>query len=108
MVKHLHEEYLPSAMANFERYAKANNADEGWIFGHKVRHDSFMGKYADINFSSLQFTYADVATYLLFEYAISNIPGALQLYPTLAKQRESVTKMKNIARWLKERPETAL
>lgn len=76
--------------------------------GYLATRYGMIASWVNMLISSLQFTYADVATYLLFEYAISNIPGALQLYPTLAKQRESVTKMKNIARWLKERPETAL
>lgn len=58
------------------------------------------------SFASLQFTYADIATYMLFDYIVSNLPGALENYPTLAKQRESVHNLKNIAQWLKERPET--
>ena len=37
MVKRLHEVYLPDAMTKFERYANTNNAEEGWIFGNKVR-----------------------------------------------------------------------
>jgi len=56
----------------------------------------------------LQLTYADFAMYLLFEYAVANLPGAIENHPTLAKLKTSVEKLPNIARWLRERPATVI
>ena len=46
--------------------------------------------------------------YLLFEYAVANLPGAVENHPTLAKLKTSVEKLPNIARWLRERPATVI
>ena len=55
-----------------------------------------------------QLTYADFAMYLLFEYAVANLPGSIENYPTLTKLKASVEKLPNIARWLRERPATVV
>ena len=55
-----------------------------------------------------QLTYADFAMYLLFEYAVANLPGSTENHPTLTKLKASVEKLPNIARWLRERPATVV
>lgn len=58
--------------------------------------------------SHSQLTYADFATYLLFEYVVTNIPGALEKYPTLAKLKKNIESLPRIASWIKRRPDTPL
>ena len=55
---------------------------------------------------SPQLTYADFATYLLFQYVCENIEGAKDKYPKLAKIHAIVETLPKIAKWLKSRPET--
>ena len=51
-------------------------------------------------------TYADFAVYVLLEPAVSDTPTLLDRFPTLAKLKTSVEQLPNIAKWLKERPES--
>lgn len=55
-----------------------------------------------------QLTYADFATYLLYEYVVANIPGAQTQYPSLANLKQKVENLPKIADWIKKRPDTAL
>ncbi|XP_064383128.1 hematopoietic prostaglandin D synthase-like [Halichondria panicea] len=84
-VKELHEDYLPEHIERFEKRAAANGA--GWIWGDKM-------------------TYADFATYLLFQYVCENTEGAKDKYPKLAKIHAIVESLPKIAKWMKSRPET--
>lgn len=56
----------------------------------------------------MQLTYADFATYLLYEYVVANIPGALTQYPSLAKLKQKVENLPKVADWIKRRPDTPL
>ena len=56
--------------------------------------------------SPTQLTYADFATYLLFQYVTENIEGAREKYPTLAKLHASVESLPRIAQWIQERPKS--
>lgn len=55
-----------------------------------------------------QLTYADFATYLLFDYVVANIPGSTEKYPSLTKLKNNVESLPNISTWLKTRPTTDL
>ena len=56
----------------------------------------------------MQLTYADFATYLLYDYVVANIPGSLEKYPALAKLKTNVESLPRISKWLKTRPKTHL
>ena len=85
--KELNETHIPRYLGVLEKRAAANNSADGWIYGPKV-------------------TYADFGVYLQGEYLQMIVPNVLDNYPALKKLRESVAKLPNIARWLKERPVT--
>ena len=85
--KELDETHIPKYLGALEKRAAANNSADGWIYGTKV-------------------TYADFGVYLQGEYVQMIAPNVLDNYPALKKLRESVEKLPNIARWLKERPVT--
>ena len=85
--KGLEETHIPKYLGALEKRAAANNSADGWIYGAKV-------------------TYADFGVYLQGEYVQIIAPNILDNYPALKKLRESVAKLPNIARWLKERPVT--
>ena len=55
-----------------------------------------------------QLTYADFATYLLYNYVVTNIPGALAQYPSLANLKQKVENLPKVADWIKQRPDTLL
>lgn len=55
-----------------------------------------------------QLTYADFATYLLYNYVVANIPGAPMKYPSLANLKQKVENLPKIADWIKRRPDTSL
>ena len=78
--KKIDEELVPKHMSNLEKRLTA----EGWLYGLKV-------------------TYAD----LLFHAFSSRLPeGALPKYPGLKALIEKVEALPNIAKWLKERPDS--
>lgn len=82
-VKKLLETTLPEKLAIFEKLAAAG----GWLFGSSV-------------------TWADFAFYQASDYMIQLDAKIFEKYPALAKVRASVEVLPNIAKWLKERPET--
>ena len=53
-----------------------------------------------------QVTYADFEFYIVSGDVLRQVPTLLENFPTLAKLRTSVEQLPNIAKWLKERPET--
>ena len=78
--KKLDEELVPKHMSNLEKRVTA----EGWLYGSKV-------------------TYAD----LLFHAFSSRLPDdVLPKYPGLKALIEKVEALPNIAKWLKERPDS--
>ena len=86
--KGLEETHIPKYLGALEKRAAANNSADGWIYGAKV-------------------TYADFGVYLGGAYLLKVMSqNALDNYPALKKLRESVEKLPNIAKWLKERPVT--
>ena len=56
--------------------------------------------------SYMQLTYADFYLYTAMEVILKQTPTLLDKFPTLKKQHASVEALPNIAKWLKERPET--
>ena len=85
--KDLTENVIPRVLGGLEKLVAANNCVEGWFYGPKV-------SYADFYFSHF-------VTYLL-----AQAPDLLDKYPALKKLNESVTTLPNIAKWIKDRPET--
>ena len=53
-----------------------------------------------------QLTYADFYFYTALENILKQMPALLDDFPTLKKLRSSVEALPNIAKWLKERPES--
>ena len=86
MVKELQEKTFPNVLGCFEKQASTNGAPEGWMFGKP--------------------TYADFYLYTALENILKQMPTLLDKFPTLKKQHASVEALPNIAKWLKERPET--
>ena len=85
--KDLTEYVIPRVLGGLEKLAAANNCVEGWFYGPKV-------SYADFYFSHF-------VTYLQ-----GDVPDLLDKYPALKKLNKSVTTLPNIAKWIKDRPET--
>ena len=85
--KGLEETHIPKYFGVLEKRAAANNSADGWIYGPKV-------------------TYADFGVYLMSGYVKFLVPNVLDNYPALKKLHDSVEKLPNIAKWLKERPVT--
>ena len=85
--KELEETHIPKYFGALEKRAAANNSADGWIYGAKV-------------------TYADFGVYLMSGHVQWVVPNVMDNYPALKKLGESVEKLPNIAKWLKERPET--
>ena len=86
--KDLAENIIPRVFGGLEKLAAANNCAEGWFYGPKV-------SYADIYFFHC-------ITYVQNKDA----PNVLDKYPALKKLNESVATLPNIAKWIKERPDT--
>jgi len=87
MQKDVAEKTIPNTLACFEKIASANATPEGWFYG-KV-------------------TYADLFLFIvLSDLILKQQPTLLDKFPTLKKQHASVGALPNIAKWLKERPES--
>ena len=65
-----------------------NGSTEGWIYGKKIT-------YIDLRIAIL----GDLVTML-------GGANALDAYPAVAKLKETVEALPNIAKWIKERPAT--
>ena len=85
--KELTETHIPRYLGILEKWAGANNSAGGWLYGPKV-------------------TYADITLFVMSGHVSGAAPNAFDKYPALQKLISSVEKLPNIAKWLKERPET--
>lgn len=79
--------YLPLTLQKLEAVAAANNCPQGWIHGKKV-------------------TYADLAVCVLLEAVVGESPSLLDQLPSLARLKDSVEGLPNIAAWIQQRPNT--
>ena len=86
--KKMEDEHLPKYLGIFERLIMTNDSAEGWVFGLNV-------------------TYADFAIYNYFSFIIMGFDGFLDQYPHVTKNRAAVEALPNIAKWLKDRPESS-
>ena len=86
--KELVETLLPRFLGALEKLAASNTCADGWFCGAKVSYVDFL------------FTTA-------MSYVKMEAPNVLDNFPALKKLTESVLKLPNIAKWVKERPETA-
>ena len=81
------ETHVPRYLGILEKWAGANNSAGGWFYGPKV-------------------TYADLEFFVVSGYLKKDAPTMFDKYPALTKLLTSVENLPNIAKWLKERPET--
>ena len=79
------EKTVPFVLAKFEALGSTN--DSGYLWGNKL-------------------TWVDLAFFNWTEFMIPAIPALLDNYPSLKKLKETVETLPNIAKWLKERPQT--
>ncbi len=87
MIKKLEEEAIPKYLEIFEQIL-TNNAS-GWLFGSKL-------------------TYVDLGFFNLISWMKEGFSSALDKYPAIKKHCETVEALPNIAKWLKERPVSAM
>ena len=87
MIKEINEEHIPKYWGIIEKKIGDNNSDGGWIFGNKP-------------------TYADFSIFNSIGYVKQVCTDFPKLYPGVAKLQAAVESLPNIAKWLKERPET--
>lgn len=79
--KKLDEEDMPKYLSFLEKHVSA----DGWLFGSKV-------------------TYVDLAFYNFIQFMPSEV---LTKFPKLKSVADKVAALPNIAKWIKERPETS-
>lgn len=85
--KELSETVLPKTFSALNKLAASNPCAEGWFYGPKV------------SFVDLLFTH-------VVEYIQKDTANILDNFPALKKLTENVLKLPNIAKWVKERPQT--
>ena len=85
MKKKLVEETFPTKLKFLETRAVSN--DKGWLYNGVL-------------------TWADFSTYIALDRVCVISKEALDEFPGLRKLRASVEELPNIAKWMKERPET--
>ena len=85
--KEMGETVMPRFLGFMEKFAASNTCADGWFYGEKVSYVDFV------------FTH-------IMEYIQKDAPNVLDNFPALKKLTESVVKLPNIAKWIKERPET--
>ena len=85
--KDLAEKATPQYFGALEKLAASNSA-RGWFHGANV-------SYVDFHFTH-------IVDYIMQHEA----PDVLDNYPALKKLTENVKKLPNVAKWLKERPQT--
>ena len=85
MQKDYKEKAVPFALAKFEALASTNK--NGYLWGNKL-------------------TWADLAFFNWICMISHRAPAILDRFPSLKKLKETVETLPNIAKWLKERPET--
>ncbi len=85
--KALQEKHLPRYLGALEKRASAS--PEGWLWGTKLT-------WPDFHFYNT----------ITLSYLKTQIPDLLKSYPALTKLKISVETLPNIAKWIKERPQT--
>ena len=83
--KALEEQTIPTALANFEKFAAGNK--DGWLVGSKA-------------------TYGDFGVYLVLDHITATTPTVLDKYPALSQLKKNVESLPNIAKWIQTRPQT--
>ena len=89
LIKELEDESMPKYLGLFESILTKNNSPDGWLFGSKV-------------------TYVDLAFYDLMCWLGEGYSAVIDKYPAIRKNMAAVEALPNIAKWLKERPQTAM
>ena len=84
-MKKLMQETVPGKLKYFE--AKASTNESGWLCCSKM-------------------TWADLAAYQVLEWVVGANESAFDEFPSLKKLKASVEALPNIAKWLKERPQS--
>lgn len=84
--KELSETHLPRYLGIFEKLITENSREEGWVYGPKV-------------------TYADLHFFFITDCLIK-FGQSLEKYPGIQKLRNTISSLSNIAKWLKQRPQT--
>ena len=82
--RQLYEEQVLATLGCFQKLASGNNCRDGWLYGPLP-------------------TYADFAVYLTLTRLE---PDVLERFTALARLRNSVEKLPNIARWIAQHPQT--
>lgn len=82
----LKQKHIPHYLGALEKRAQGSGAPEGWLWG--------------------KLTWPDFHFYHVLGWVEVVAPDVLQNYPILTKLKTSVESLPNIAKWLKERPET--
>ena len=86
--KDLDEKHFPKYLGLLNKRITENGSAEGWIFGNKV-------------------TYVDLRVALMSDILIRESgANVLDAYPAIAKLKETVEALPNIAKWIKERPDS--
>ena len=85
--KELEETHLPKYLEVLNKRITDNGAADGWIYGKNV-------------------TYVDLRIAQLADLILLASPNALDAYPAVAKLKAAVEALPNIAKWIKERPQS--
>jgi glutathione S-transferase len=85
--KKVEEEDIPKYWGILEGMIKKNNSPDGFIYGMKP-------------------TYVDFCIYCTFDFVQMTVPNFFEQFPVAAKLKASVEALPNIAKWIKERPQT--
>ena len=81
------KEQVPKYWGVLNKWIEDNKSDAGWIFGNKP-------------------TYVDLFLYCSVEFMVKMDPDLLTKFPAVAKNKAAVEALPNIAKWIKERPQT--
>ncbi len=85
--KKIEDEAIPEYFSILEKMIQKNGSEGDWSFGEKP-------------------TYADFNIYCYVECTMVLFPSVLDSYPGIAKLKDAVEALPNIANWIKERPKT--
>ena len=85
--KELDETHLPKYLGILNKRITDNGSADGWIYGNKV-------------------TYVDMRIAVMMDFVLKASPNALDAFPAVAKLKAAVEALPNIAKWIKERPES--
>ena len=83
--KEFAEEVIPKILGDLEKFSSQKEGD--FLYGKKV-------------------TYLDFLFFCMSDYMLKENSNVLEKFPLLAKARESVEALPNVAKWLEKRPKT--